>query len=354
MNARARLLLCALATSGCVRSELEPGANVQVVGRLVALGGTGAGGVDVALSRSRGNLCQEPLEPVAQGVTDEDGRYGFFLRGSDTQWDGLARCFRVAPGPTGEGTLARAEMLFQVTRPVVPPLLHAPFDLEVGEADGGSVAVSFRDFSQEAGGGVLRLLVRDAAGEPAWEADGPAPMGELDGALLEDFAGLTAQVRLEREGTAEKTQVALAWESPPVALGVGVDRVPVSRGAACSFGGEPGCPLTDGTLRAVGATADNLSVTLDFASPVSPAEIVVRGLRTWATPRRLEVTGATAAGLPVLLGTLGPDGGLGAFHRVSITSSVEPVWRLSLRWLDEGGQAVNVSGLSEVSVFDTP
>jgi hypothetical protein len=354
MNLRARLLLCAVATTGCVRSELDPSANVQVVGRLLAPGGTGAAGVEVALSRSSGNLCEEPLEAVAQGVTDAEGRYGFFMRGADTQLDGLARCFRVAPAPAPDGTQARAELLFQVTRPVVPPVLHARFDVAAEVADAGTVALSFRDCSQEAGGGTLRLLVRDAAGQSAWEVDAPVPGAALDGALLEDFAGLAAQLRMDRDAAAEKTQVELSWESRPLPLGVAMDVVPLSRGAACSFGGEPGCPLTDGSLRAVGATADNLAVTLEFSSPIVPAEIVVRGLRTWAAARQLEVTGTTDEGLPVALGSLVRDGAFGPFHRVSLTPGGGPVGRLSLRWLDEGGQAVNVTGLAEVSVFGAP
>jgi hypothetical protein len=333
---------------------LDPGANVQVVGRLVALGGAGAAGVEVALSRGNGNLCQEPLEPVAQGVTDADGRYEFFLRGRDTQLDGLARCFRVEPAPAPDGSRVRAELLFQVTRPVVPPVLHAPFELLPSTRDDGAVALAFRDFANEAGGGALKLRVRDASGQSAWETEAPAPGVVLDGPLLEDLAGLTARLQLERDVDGDKTRVALAWESATVPLGGAADMVPVSRGASCAFGGEPGCPLTDGALRPVGATADNLAVSLVFTAPVVPAELVVRALQTWSVPRTVEVMGTSASGMPVVLGSLGREGGLGAFHRVPLTPGGEPVSRLTVRWLDQAGQPVNVTGLAEVSVFGAP
>ena len=348
-----RALLLAAALSGCVRSELDPAANVQVTGTLLAPGGAGAAGVEVVLSRSAGNLCEGTLEAFARSTTDVDGQYRFFLRGSDTQLNALARCFRVAPGPAPDGTQVTAELLLQVTRPALPPLLQGAFSLSPRQEDPGIVRLGFVDLRAEAGGGQLTLELADGAGQLAWQWEGPATTTELDGRLLEDFSPLGARLRLERRADGDKTEVALRWESPPVLLAPGHE-VPLSRGASCSFGGEPGCPLTDGMLQPVGATADNLSVALALAAPAVPDELVVRGFKAWTRARTLELSGTTAAGVSTVLGNWSPEGGFGGFHRVKLGTGGEPVSILSLRWLDEAGQPVPVTGLSEVSVFGAP
>lgn len=347
----AALLL--LLTSACVRSELSPDALVSLTGRVERPGGTGDPSVEVVLSRSGGNLCTGTLTPFATATTDADGRYAFELRGADTQAGDLARCFRVAPAPAADGSTGWAELLLQVTQPVVPPLPRWAWNLSAEPGAGGDERFTFEDLRAAQGAGTARLQLSDGTGQLAWEVREPVPGTALDAALLEDFTGLRARLAWDRVLDGQKTSVDLSFQSAEVTVPRG-GRLPVSRGAACSFGGAAVCPLTDGALGRAAATADNLGVTLQLPGLVVPGDLVLRGVETASGAARLEVTGVTPAGAVLPLGGLSAEEPLGAFERTPLASGGQPVVSVTVRWIDRSGAAVPVTGLSEVSVFGTP
>ncbi|WP_338873301.1 hypothetical protein [Myxococcus stipitatus] len=136
---------------------------------------------------------------------------------------------------------------------------------------------------------VLQLVGTDGL---VWEAHDPASPWQTNPYQLEDFPGVSAQVRAVSMGTwifeplgSRDSSVAfrVEWRGPREPVSSGVLR-PVSRGAVCyPSPADAPCPYTDGSLRIVRTKPESRdsgvdAVMFSWETPVRPRRIVLRNL----------------------------------------------------------------------------
>jgi hypothetical protein len=242
----------AMACAGCGKSALEPEVNVTLTGKVLKEDKQPLADALLRINRASNSEC---IFLLFDGIdwkklkTGTDGAFSMELLGADTRYGDTARCFEVhAPG-SGQGDSLYAWFLMQdenVQVPVLQQWTGSPSS--AATADG--VSVSFKPISdtQADASGEHTLSVTQKSSGAIWKSDSVHSPVLLNDDLLEDVdtSASVSLYRLELPGS--NTHFNIYYQGAPVALPKRA-RVPVSRGASCTYTGAPAtCPLTDGQL----------------------------------------------------------------------------------------------------------
>ena len=355
MRASLRSLpLLALLATGC---GVMPEDSVFVHGRLLRADGASGAGAPLTLERALdtpANRPRSPSEPrwnyapYSTGTTEAEGYFTLDVLAGDTTFHSERQSeygrhrFRVAPPLEADGH--GVFMAFFFNNDVeLPPLQQWASGFAVNDGPGGRT-LSFAaappapelppsgkleevviaegtkpaEFLTPTGPEAVVLL--HGEGGLVWQQMNAASPWTLSPYLLEDFAGVEAQLRATTVGrwhfeplggNFSDLEFNMEWRTPRLPLPAGGLR-PVSRGATCSPSPVQGaCPFTDGKLATVETDPKEIpsedkdkepgvkSLTFTLPAPARPQRLVVRGLETNDTflPRKQLVLEGSPDGL---------------------------------------------------------
>jgi hypothetical protein len=343
------LPLLALLATGCEPLPEDP---IFIHGRLLRADGASGAGTPLKVERAlntRGSL-PEPNEriwnyaPHSTGTTEAEGYFTLEILSGDTYGDSYTENqfldrrhrFRVVPPLEADGHGVFMAFLFD-NDVELPPLQQWASGFAVNDGPGGRT-LSFAAAPpapelppsgklveyfgpDETTPELLTPTVPEAVvllhgeGGLVWQQMKAASPWTLSPYLLEDFAGVEAQLRAATVGLwyfeplggqSSGLDFIMEWRTARLPLPAGGLR-PVSRGAACSPSPVQGaCPFTDGKLASAetnppGAPSEDeedgvKSLTFTLEAPARPRRLVVRGLETvlntFRPPNKLVLEGS--------------------------------------------------------------
>jgi hypothetical protein len=299
----------AMTSAGCANSHVDPEVNVTLTGKVLKEDKQPLADALLTINRASNSEC---IFLLFDGVdwkklkTGADGSFSMELLGADTQNGGTARCFEVhAPG-SGKGDYLYAWFLMQsetVQVPVLQQWTGSP--ASVATADG--VSVSFKPISdtQADASGEHTLSVTQKSSGALWMSTSVHSPVLLNDDLLED-ANAEASLSLYRyELPGSNTHFNIFYQGAPVALPKRA-RVPVSRGASCTYAGAPAtCPLTDGQLGGSTTFQEGVQeVVIQLPQPKVLRKAVLRNLALGYQPTAFVLEGSADGTQWVTLATL--------------------------------------------------
>jgi hypothetical protein len=276
--------LLAMSATGCfVQSALNPNDQVTLQGTAVKQDGSPLTEVMLDLKRSANSSCLGGTSSLMQVATSSTGEFTQKLTGSQTQIGDSARCFELVVPPTEKGARVWANFLIQVTDVKVPKLQLWTGDAAATQVAGGT-SVSFTDLSTSHQLSGKSYAVDFLSGPAAfWRVDGASSPVVVSDEVLEDFATPTASLSSSNEVKGSGTTFTVFYKSDSAQL-PSRQKVPVSRGASCTFPSAPTvCPLTDGKPGAVVLGQETKEIKLSLPAPKVIKKIVLRGAAFSAT-----------------------------------------------------------------------
>ena len=324
------LPLLALLATGC---ELMPEDPVFLYGRLLRADGASRAGAPLTLERAidtRG-YRSEPKDriwnyaPYSTGTTDAEGYFTLEILSGDTyseiQSGDVRHRFRAAPPLEADGHGVFMSFFFNndvelpplqpwassfavndgpggrtLSFAAAPPVPELPPSGTLGEYFGSDETTTPELLTPTVPEAVVLL---HGEGGLVWQQVKAASPWTPSPYLLEDFAGVEAQVRAATVGQWYFEPLGgqygfldfrMEWRTPRLPLPAGGLR-PVSRGATCSPSPVQGaCPFTDGKLASVETEPKEIpsededeepgvkSLTFTLQAPARPQRLVVRGL----------------------------------------------------------------------------
>lgn len=359
--------------AGCTSSSVDPDATVQISGRALDASGKPLSGARVLLLKEAdigevvlgttlaigtlSTVCLLPEPPpicrkARTTTADEDGRYAFELKGSDTQGTlGTEATLNVVfsgPRARGSTTVSFTAKDTSVTLPDARLWRAAP---EVTQPS-GRIGLSWTPLPQAAGSDreYFAQLFESTTEAATWSQPATGDQASIDPRLLEDRSGSVAvgatATLAAGSGTGDVRASYLSTRLPVQATA----GAPPSRGRACAPVTGPDarladpastCPVTDGDLATpaglrAGGKAVVTGVVVDLGS-VRPVDLVVA--RGFAGQFLVEVSTGGTAFQPV--GT-----------QLGATVAVSPPGRPSARFVRVRSPAgLDESLASEVSVW---
>ncbi len=286
-------------------------------------------------------------------TTGADGAFSKTLSGADTKnASDEARCFRAAlPPSTDQGNVSQ-DFLMQVTDVQAPPMRRWSGHVQVTPTATGAT-VAFQSIAQTHGFTAPEhtLTVEGSDGAAFWKASKVASGYALTDEMLEDFADTTVALSVFNEVKGSGTTFGARYASQHVAVS-GHGKVPVSRGADCSFG-DTACKLTDGSIK--GQTmpypaVNEARVTLATAKVLKKA--VVRGIAFVSTFHTVTIEGSADGTTFVTLGSVSDADAISAGFVEIPLSSGTAVSVVRVRMLDSANQPVGLGAIEEVSLFE--
>lgn len=294
------LAICAATavSTGCTTSAVEAEADILLTGKALKEDGQPLADTLLNINRSPNSACSFSFFgglSWKKVKTERDGTFELELLGADTQNGSTARCFELQVPGNGKGSYMYAAFLIQSEQVQVPVLQPWGFN-PTPTAGTGSVSVSFQDISaihQGAHEGhVVHVTKKSGGGIWVTPAQMQSPV-VINDELLEDATDLQAVVSVTRKITGSNTTFTLHNSGDPVALPTR-SRVPVSRGASCTYPSSPAtCPLTDGDLStSVSFPEGTREVVIQLPQPKVLRKAVLRQLGVFFTPRELVLEGS--------------------------------------------------------------
>ncbi|MCP3100451.1 hypothetical protein LZ198_16400 [Myxococcus sp. K15C18031901] len=320
------LTLGMLAVSGgCTESKVEEDQEIVLSGRLVDEAGAPLADELLKLYRSENSACAlAAFSSSWRSVkTRADGTFGLDLLGADTRSGSIARCFVVRSPDRPQGRRVSAFFLIQQAEVALPSLQEWTGSLTAA-AEGQGVSVGFRPLSAThgAGSGEHVLYLYPSGAREAWQVLNASSPVHLSDYVLEDANGLTASVVTEREAKAGGETVGITYSSDAVALPRRA-RVPVSRGAPCTYqGAETPCRVTNGDLGGIVLFQEGVqgvSVQLSRATVLRKA--VLRNFGVNGTMNELVLEGSADGTQWVSLVNLLAGAGVRPFMEVDLTGT---------------------------------
>lgn len=257
------VVIAAAVAIACGTSQVADDAEVTVSGSLTMPDGAPAAGVDIALVEqptafaalfeialllgSLGTLCAAQALAICEGVrtttTDNDGRYSFTMKGSEskTVFGNPGRFVLTAqlPPPDGAVTGPSVDTRFKIDQEEIVAPEIAFWKPENATVEPGPEQLRYS--MTERGGRADYTVVVTDGDDVVWSEPG-GPEGQLDSRAVADLAGalhVTAAVKSEEDGVTFRT----SYHSQRVAF-QGVLGPPRSRLASCEVG-EPAEPVSD-------------------------------------------------------------------------------------------------------------
>jgi hypothetical protein len=347
----------AVASSGCTKSEVAADVDITLSGKVLKEDGQPLANTLLSMNRSTNSECIFSLfggldwKSVKTGA---DGTFSTQLLGADTQNGSTARCFELQIPGTGEGSYMYAQFLLQTETLQLPTLQQWTFTPSAAAGADG-VSVSFKDISaaQDATAGEHAVSVRKQSSGTIWVSSSVHSPALLNDDLLEDVTDLEAVVSSTRKVAGSKTTITLYNMGTPVALPQRA-RVPVSRGASCTYTGAPttACPLTDGNLGSPVTFQQGVrEVVIQLPKPTVLRKAVLRNLDVTYPPTELVLEGSSDGAQWVALASLLEGGVLThQFLEVPLSNST-PLSQVRLR-ATSSNDTFGFNALNEVSLFE--
>ncbi|MBX5482731.1 MAG: hypothetical protein IRZ16_12960 [Myxococcaceae bacterium] len=331
---------------GCVESGLNDDDAVVMSGVALNENKSPLTNTTLKLYRSRNSACILP-DHYRDVETDSVGKYSLDLTGAETKNGDLARCFLLQIPPSERGATASVDFLMQVTEVEVPDLQVWNGAVAAAEQSDGA-QVSFKKIFETHGFDSDTTVTVRSGNDIAWISQTEASPATLSGYVLED-AALTAQLGAEREVKGSGVAFHLHYRSDEVTLPQ-KQLVPVSRGAACTFGAQKhdtACPYTDGKFSPVLEEAAN-DLTVTFAQAHTLKKAVLRGFsHNIAAEVRIEGSADNGASW-ITLAKL-PDGDH-SYLELDLDGTAPAV--NAVRIHVDGDQDPKILGLAEISLFE--
>ncbi len=349
------LLAAALvsAATGCVESALKPDDPVKVTGKALNDDQTPISNVELVLGRSESSTCAFATSNFAPVKTGQDGSWTWSGLGKDTQNGSVARCFRASLPSSADGAFAWHDFLVQLTEVKVPDLRRWAGQPAAAQTTTGAQVTFAAPAITGATVGRVELR-RSNSAQLWWMMQTPTSPVALSDEVLEDAADLQAQLFATGETKDSGTTFKSSWGSARTAV-TGHGKVPVSRGAACTFIDNQPCRLTDGEPLPVTATSDSaapLEPKVTLASAKLLKKAVLRGVVVSGTAKSLVLEGSADGTTFQKLAEVTEGAALvNGFHELTLTSSA-PVSVIRLRALDQASQPARFSGAAEISLFE--
>ncbi len=355
-----KVLCTAAVVTGCTtNSNVAADADIKLTGKVLLEDGKPVANTLLSMDRSTNSEC-------AFGVlfgdwnwksvkTDAEGAFSLDLLGADTQNNGnVARCFVLRPPQTAKGRTMSASFLIQEEQ-VQIPILREWGGAPAAAASTDGVNVTFQPVPTPESGataGFHTVRVKQGSSGTIWVV-GAAQSGLLlNDYILEDVAA-EAILYAVRDVKGSGTTFTLRNEGDSVALPRRT-RVPVSRGAPCTYPSAPTvCPLTDGDLGSGGQFSTlTREVVIQLAQPKVLRKAVLRNLQTFM-PRELVLEGSSDGVTWVPLANLLRNGSTEEFLEVELNhpTALSQV-RVRLTPEDANSSSAALTRLSELSLFE--
>jgi hypothetical protein len=344
------------ASSGCTTSTVQPEAEITLSGKVLKEDGQPLADTLLNMTRSANSSCSFSIFgglSWKKVKTESDGTFRLELLGADTQNGSTARCFELQVPGSGRGSNMSAAFLVQTEQVQVPVLQPWGFN-PTATAGTGSVSVSFQDISAIHQGTHEghTLHVTKRSGGAVWIGPQVQSPVVVNDELLEDATDLQASISVYRKITASGTTFTLYNSGDPVALPAR-SRVPVSRGASCTYPSSPAtCPLTDGDLSSpVTFPEGTREVVIQLPQPKVLRKAVLRQLFVFFTPRELVLEGsADGTNWVALANLLDGSSPLREYHELTLSHST-PLSQVRVRAAPSGSNDY-IQKLSELSLFE--
>lgn len=339
--------------TGCIQSALNPDDPVTVTGKALNADGTPVANTDLVLGRSENSTCALTTSSFATVKTNTDGEWKWSGKGSDTQNGDLARCFRISLPSATDESYAERDFLVQINDVKVPDLQRWTGGVAVQQTNTGA-ELSFTPISVD-GAKVTALQLRKTGSTYEWwQQQNPTSPVALSDEVLEDHSDLKGWVVATGEVKGSGTTFQTSYGSAKVTV-TGHGKIPVSRGANCSFKETEACKLTDGDASVQLAANDNTApleakITLPaakvlkkavfraFGVGVNPKSVIIEGSSDGTTFEKLgEVTDAAAINL--------------GYFEVSLTGA-NAVSVVRIKSVDQSNQPNRLTRAGEISLFE--
>ncbi len=295
------LVSCATAVVGlgCTKSEVDVDADIVLTGTLLNENKQPLANALVQIDRSTNSACAFSLFGGGNWKTLKTGADGTFtlnLLGADARNGDVARCFYLRAPESAKGSNAAVSFLVQSETVQIPPLQQWDGAVEATATSDG-VQVTFQNISASHTGMSDKHTVqveKGATHEKIWETSNVSSSVLLSDYVLEDVTDASAQVFTSNNIKGSNTTFDFSYYASEVALPQR-PRVPVSRGASCTFPEAPAtCPLTDGNLSSWGLFAGNpREVVIQLARPAVLRKAVLRDLKADQLPTELVLEGSS-------------------------------------------------------------
>jgi hypothetical protein len=352
------LVSCATAVAGvgCVKSEVDVDEEIVLTGTLLKENKQPLANALVQIDRSTNSECAFSIFGGGNWKTVKTGADGTFsleLLGADARNGDVARCFFLRAPNGAKGSRALVSFLVQTGNVQIPPLQQ--WDGAVAAtAMGDGVSVSFQNSTATHAGVSGKHTVRvegKSSLDKIWETSNVSSSVLLSDYVLEDVADAKAQVITSNSIKGSNTTFGFSYYAEPVALPLRT-RVPVSRGASCTFPEAPAtCPLTDGTFTSWGLFAGNpREVVIQLARPATLRKAVLRNLEVDRTPNELVLEGSADGTTWVPLANVLQGTGAPEFAELDLNGTTA-VSQVRLRGTSTDA-AFKLRELSELSLFE--
>lgn len=345
----------AMTCAGCADSAVDPEANITLTGKVLKEDKQPLANTTLTINRSANSEC---IFTFFEGVnwkslkTDAAGAYSMELLGADTRNGSTARCFEMhAPG-SGKGDSLYAWFLMQAEQVEVPVLQQwTGSPSSAAAADG--VNVSFKPISDTQAGasGDHLLTVTQKSSGAIWQSASVQSPALVNDALLEDVDA-EAHLSIYRQLPGSNTNFNIYYQSAPVTLPKRA-RVPVSRGASCTYAGAPEtCQLTDGQLGSTPSFLEGAQeVVIQLPAPKVLRKAVLRNLHLNYSPSELVLEGSSDGSQWVALANL-REGTTAVRDFIEVTlSNSTPMSQVRLRAPSSNAKD-HIQSLNELSLFE--
>lgn len=348
----AAVMTCA----GCADSSVDPEANVTLTGKVLKEDKQPLADTLLTINRASNSECIFTFFDGANWKslkTGADGTFRMELLGADTRNGDTARCFEVhAPG-TGRGDYLYAWFTIQ-SENVQVPVLQQWTGSPSSEATAGGVSVSFKPISdtQPDASGAHTLNVTQKSSGALWQSTAAQSPVLLNDDLLEDADAEASLFVYRRQLPGSNSHFNIYYQSASVALPRRA-RVPVSRGASCTYAGAPAtCPLTDGQLGSSPSFQEGTQeVVIQLPQPKVLRKAVLRNLALDFPPSELVLEGSGDGTQWVALTNL-MEGTPKAHDFIEVTlSNPTPVSQVRLRATSSDARK-RILTLNELSLFE--
>ncbi|WXH31901.1 hypothetical protein WA016_05880 [Myxococcus stipitatus] len=339
---------------GCTESKVDEDQDILIKGKAIDESGAPLSETLLKIHRGDNSACSLAIfSSTWRSVkTRTDGTFELDLLGADTRSGSFARCFIIASPTRAEGRGVSASFLVQASEVALPTLQEWTGTLTATAAAQG-VSVNFRPLSATHGAGEdeYTLAVRGPNVFPIWAAYKVTPPVSLSDYALEDAANLKAVASAERDAKVGDVTVDLSYSSDTVALPRRT-RVPVSRGATCTYvGAELPCRLTNGDLgNVVNFQSGVREVSFRLPRAVVPRKAVLRNFVLNGSMSELVLEGSADGTQWASLANLLAGAGAQAFMEVDLTGTTA-VSQVRIRAVPRDATS-DLRSLAQLSLFE--
>lgn len=344
-----------LLPSACVQSALNSDDKVELTGKVLNEDGSPLTSGDVLLGRDTSSTCIIP-DVYAHLALSSTGEFHKDLAGADTQNGDNARCFSLTTPASSGGGYVYAQFLMQVTNVEAPTMQLWSGRINTTASATGT-QLSFNDLSSTHG--VTNATYTFSLEKPdgtVWVQDPSGGSVTVSDYVMEDFEQVKTSLVAHRQVKGSGTTFTVNYYANPQTL-ASKQKLPVSRGAACTFKNADGtaCPFTDGRMLKHLFGPGISEVTITLSGPKALRRAVFRDLQVDPSVTSLVLEGSADGSTWVTLATLKNASSatpVSPYQEIALPDSAPAVSQVRLRATPASDQSTALGNLTELSLFE--